>query len=419
MSASRKQLSRKPGIVGVLDVGTSKVACLVAGLDRDPARNRVLGFASQRAMGVKSGVVVDLARAEEAVRAAIARAEHEAGVTLSELALSITCGRLGSATFTANADAAGSVVASGDIDRLFDGARAYAERSNRVLLHVSSLGWRLDGAPCPIEPVGLPGRRISADLAAVTADEPAVRNLAVLAEGSFAPAGLFVAAPLASALSVTSEEERRLGVTVVDIGAGTMTFAAFADGELVWVDALSVGGGLVTSDIAGALHTPLERAERIKTVYGTLIVAPSDAHEEFSYPLAGHDETDLRRTTKAHLASVVRQRMAHLLDLVAERLARAPSWGRPPSPLVITGGASQMTGMESFAALHLGMPARLGRPQSWPGLPAAAMEPKFATVTGVLEAASSGVVAAAVGRRRSAGGAGYFERVGEWLRTGF
>lgn len=418
-SETGRPFSKGSRIIGVLDVGTSKLACLIADVASgreasDPDAFRILAFETQASRGVKAGVVVDLAKAEEAVRAVIARAEQRAGVTLPEVFVSVSCGRLGSELFTARAPVEGGAVTAADLSRLNGGARAYAERDGRMLLHMNRLVWRINGAPCQVEPVGLAAASLGAGMHAVTADEPPVRNLLYLVERSLVLCAGLVAAPYASALAASSEEERRLGVTVIDIGAGCTTLATFAEGHLVKVDAIPVGGGIVTQEIARSLHTPLEGAERIKSLYGTLVTAPSDEHEYFSYAVSG-EEGEVHRTTKAYLSEIIRPRVAYILDLAGERLAAEGA--ADGERIVFTGGASEMTGMADFASSRFGVPVRVGRPQSWPGLPPLALHPQFSTVAGLLVAAQGGD--AIVAGRRQNEEDGYIERVGKWLRDGF
>lgn len=421
-----KSRSRGAPVVGVLDIGTSKVTCVIARMNlagnrpgEAAASFEIIAFETIEARGIKAGVVIDLGKAEAPVTSVIARAEEKAGVTLDSVHMSVTCGRLQSLNFTAHADVREGKVARADLQRLFSGARSYAEREGRSLLHLIRLGWRLDGAPCGMEPLGLPGHRISADLHAVTADEPPLRNHLMLAERSYVPAAGLVATPYASALAVTSEEERRAGVTLADLGAGTMSIAQFADGKLTGVDALPFGGGLVTSDISRALHTPLERAERIKTIYGTLVTAPSDEHEDFSYAILGEEGDEEHRTTKAQLAQIIRPRMASLLDLLMERIAKGSGGQLQGGRIVLTGGASLMTGMADFATRHLGVPVRVGRPQFWPGLPETALEPQFAAALGLLNAVSLMGAGDGPVQETPEFKGGYLERVGQWLKQGF
>lgn len=417
--------ARGAPVIGVLDIGTSKIACIIARVlppgdgGADTPSFDILAFETILSRGIKAGVAIDLSKAEAPITAVIARAEEKAGVTLASVHLSVTCGRLQSLHFTAHADIKSGRAAKEDIARLMAGARAYAAREGRTLLHMNELGWQLDGVPMATEPVGLPGGRVSADVHAVTADEPPLRNHLMLAERSYVPAASLVATPYASALAATSEEERRAGVTLVDLGAGTMSIAQFLDGQLTGVDALPFGAGLITSDISRALHTPLERAERIKTKYGTLVTAPSDEHEDFSYAIFGEDEFEAHRTTKAQLSAIIRPRMASLLDLTMERIAKGSGGELKDGRIVVTGGASLTTGMADFATRHLGVPVRVGRPELVSGRHETALEPQFAAVVGLLSAVSRIGTESGAGREGGPGNAGYLARVGQWLKQGF
>ena len=405
------------GVVGLIDVGTSKVACLVAARAGD-CEGGILGFGHQRSRGVKAGVITDLEAAEQAVRTTIAQAERMAGVTLDHVIVAVSCGRLVSQSFAAKASIERGVVGEGDIERLIAGGRAYAERDGRTLVHLDRLGFRLDGAGGISDPRRMAGRRLVADLHAVSADDAPVRNLVLLVERCYLSVGGLVAAPYASALAVTTAEERRLGITCIDIGGGTTSVAVFADGQFVFADAVPIGGDHVTFDIARVLQCPLAEAERIKALYGTLVLAPSDEHEVFAYSLASEEEASSQRLTKAQLAAVIRPRVAALIEHVDDRLERAGVRAHPGNRVVLTGGGSGFVGMREFAAGILGRPVRVGRPQAGAGLPPSLASPAFAAVVGLQAAAvtASGTIAAKQQRHYRPG---YFGRVGQWLRESF
>jgi cell division protein FtsA len=410
-------------IVGLLDIGTSKTACLIAAIEPAPragvdAGVRVLGVGHTRARGLKGGVITDLSEAETAVRAAIAQAERMAQVTLEEVLVSVSCGRLQSAYFAATVDVAGGVVAAHDIERVMAGGRSWAERDGRMLLHLNRVGFRLDGLPGSSDPRGMAGRHLSADLHTIVADEPPIRNLLLVVERCYLSVRALVAAPYASAIAATSEEERRLGVTCIDIGAGTATVAAFAEGHFIHAAAVPVGGHNITFDIAHALQTPLAEAERIKTLYGTMIVARSDEHEAFSFGLAGEEEGAHGRTTKAHLAQIIRPRIAQILDLVRERMEQAGVPSFSSERVVLTGGTAGLVGIGEFAANALGRPVRVGKPQVG-GLPQGVSGSAFSTVAGLLAVAGAGGEEAITSRGAQSLEAGYLERVGQWLKAGF
>ena len=416
--------TRNSEIVGLLDIGTTKVVCVIAALDA-PGRAgaargvRVLGIGHQRSRGLKAGVITDLSEAEATVRAAIAQAERQAHVTIEEVFLAVSCGRLHSANFAASVDVQGGVIRSDDIDRLMAGAHAYAERDGRMLVHLNRVGFRVDGAPGGHDPRGMAASKLAADLHTVAADEAPVRNLMVVVERCYLSVRALIATPYASALAATTEEERSLGVVSIDIGGGTATAAAFVDGHFVHAATVPVGGHHITMDIAQALQTPLAEAERIKTLYGTTIVAQSDEHESFPYALAGAEEGARGDATKAQLAGIIRPRVAGILGLVRERLDKAGIMDLAGGRVVLTGGTSSLVGLGEFAANTLGRPVRISRPQPFEGLPQSVCSPAFSTVAGLLAVAASGSGDVPAVRGRETLGGGYLERVGEWLRTGF
>jgi cell division protein FtsA len=423
MPSRDRNEGRYTEVVGLLDIGTSKIACLIAALEPGEGpgaerRVKVLGFGHLRARGLKGGVITDLAEAEATVRATIAQAERMAHVTLEEVFVSVSCGRLQSSNFVANVDVDGGIVRTRDIERLMAGGRSWAEKDGRTLIHLNRLGFRLDGLAGGSDPRGMAARRLSADLHSVTADEAPVRNLLLVVERCYLTVRALVVAPYASAIAATSEEERRLGVTCIDIGGGTATVAVFAEGHFIHAAIVPVGGHHITFDIAHALQAPLAEAERIKTLYGTMIGAQSDEHEAFSYALAGEEEAG-GRMTKAELAEIIRPRVANILGLVRERMDLAGVARFAGERVVLTGGTSALVGIGEFAANSLGRLVRVARPQQTAGLPQSASSPAFSTLAGLLAVAAAGGEEVFSSGDRESAGAGYLGRVGQWLKAGF
>lgn len=413
-------------VLGLIDVGTSKVCCLIVAPDRTYRRGgigsgyRVIGLGHHRSRGIKAGVVVDLDEAEQAVRAAVAQAERMASVHLEEVIVGVACGRMRSSHFAAHAELENGYVRDGDLRKLKAAGRAYAERDGRLLLHLDRLGWRIDGVPGISDPRGMAGRRLSADVHAITADDAPIRNLMLLIERCYLTLGQAIPSPLASALAVTSEEERRLGITCLDIGGGMTGISVFADGRFLFADSVPVGGNHMTFDIARELRTPLAEAERIKALYGTLVAARSDEHEVITYPLAGEEEPTLHHTTKARLRAILQPRMEGLLGLVRERLQRSNVTSYAGERVVLTGGTSQLIGIGEFSANTLGQPVRVSRPLPFGGLPMSSCSPAFATVIGLTAAAQLSRSSWSIYPELSGGQEGsYLGRMGQWLRQSF
>jgi cell division protein FtsA len=414
-------------VIGVLDIGTSKTVCLIVAPPNSRANGLwrresagVLGFGLRPSRGLKAGVVIDLDGAEQALRATVSQAEQAAEVTVEEVFVGITGGGLKSLTFEAETGIAGSVVTEADTGRLASAGRSYAEREGCSLLHLEQLAYRLDGAGGVPNPRGMAGNLLAADFHAVTVEDAPLRNLLTVVERTFlSPAGI-VPAPHASGLAATTDEERRLGVTCIDMGAGSTTIAMFADGHLLSVDAVAVGGHHVTFDIARTLSTPFTEAERIKTLHGSLDEGASEDDEMFSYAVSGGEDVPLHETTKADLNGIVAARMSDLLGQAMERIERSGVAHLAAHRVVVTGGGSQLKGLAGFAEETLGRPVRVGRPEVADGLPAAYCNPIFSTAMGLIPIALDPAVGLRAHRvRAEVAAGGYLKRMGRWLRDGF
>ncbi len=428
-------LRRGERVVTVLDIGTAKICCLIVALVADPEHSggalgvgeqgrlpaRLLGFGHQRSQGIKAGVVVDLDAAEREIRATVAKAERAAGVTVDEVVISVSCGRVRSRNFSASAPVGGRTVSDGDIERVRAAGRSFAEADGRKVLHLFEIGYGLDGVGGIREPRGLAGRELSVDLHAVTVDESPLRNLLLLVERCHLTVSGLVAAPYASGLAAVTREEARLGVACLDLGAGTTTLSVFAEGHFVYSDIIAIGGNHITFDIARALSTPLYEAERIKTLYGSLVHASSDAHESISYPVVGEDEVSLWHTSKEEIGALVRARVANMLEVMRDRLEESGFGPYAGERVVLTGGASLLAGLEPFAAGLLGRTVRIGAPRPIGAMPSSLAGPAFSTVIGLLHAllVPGASVMAYADRKVLRAGAGYWSDVRAWLTESF
>jgi cell division protein FtsA len=299
MLPSTTYRSKRQRIVAVLDMGTSKVCCLIARATAAPdwlgeqgptTQYQVIGIGHQRALGMKSGTVVNMDLAEQAIRSAVDQAELMAGVTVENVLLGVTCGRISSESFQASVAIESAGVRGQDIDRVLAAGRDYATREGRTLLHALATGCHLDGGTKISDPCGMIADRLQVDIHSVAADEAPLRNLMLCVERCHLEVAGLAAAPYASAIASLTPDEAKLGATCIDIGAGTTTIAVFADGEFILADALAMGGHLITLDLAHAFSTPLEDAERIKTLYASAYPTPSDEREVVALPMVGDDD---------------------------------------------------------------------------------------------------------------------------------
>ena len=420
-----REANSRSDIVGLLDLGTSKVCCFIvervwAPNSQVPSVLHVLGIGHQRSAGVKAGVVIDLDQAETAIRAAVAQAERSAEINIEELIVSTCCGRMRSSHVSVETALDNARVSRQDLSRLTAAAREYTTQEGRAIVYLTQVDLLLDGVGGVRDPLNLAGQRLSGNYHVITADQTPLQNLLMLIDRTFLHVRHVAPAGLASALSTTSPDEREIGVIVVDFGAGATNIAAFRNGQYLLTDTLPFGADYITHDIAAELSVSLAEAERIKTLYGTLVQARSDETEFVACrEVAATDERELL-VTKAELTRIVQPRVDSQLSLLRERLdAHAHVIGHD-SRIVVTGGASQLVGFVEFAAHRLQRSVRPGAVRGLPGMVDQVASPAFATVLGLAGMASAP-------RSRSlpqAGNAsieevGYLSRIERWLRESF
>jgi cell division protein FtsA len=230
------------------------------------------------------------------------------------------------------------------------------------------------------------------------------------------------ASPYVAGLAVLADDEADLGAAVVEMGAGTTTIAAFQAGRLVHVDGFAVGGHHVTMDLARGLNARITDAERIKTLYGTVLSGGSDERDMITVPaLNEHDREQAQVVSRATLVTIIKPRVEEILEMVRDRLAACPIAADRRSHVILTGGASQLNGLPELAARLLGHPVRLGRPLGIAGAPEAAKGPAFAVAAGLLVYPQAAHLEHFEMRKRQlmTGTGGYFARVGRWLRESF
>jgi cell division protein FtsA len=432
MTPKMKPVSpRRSAIVAALDIGTSKVVCMIARLKpqspKEVLRRRshgieILGLGHVVSRGIKSGTVIDLAEAEAAVRHAVDLAERDASVQLESVVVSVSAGRIGSELYTASINVAGSAISEGDIARVLTAGCDYSVRQGRVLLHSLPIGYSLDGARGIGEPRGMLAREFGVDVHAVTCDTAAARNLMLTVERCHLAVETMVAAPYVAGLGVLADDEADLGAALVDLGAGTTTMAVFSSGRFMHADGFALGGQHVTMDLARGLNAPIAEAERIKTLYGSVIAGGSDERDMISVPRVGDDKREPPQfVSRASLVNIVKPRVDEILEMVRDRLAASPFAAEPRSRVIFTGGASQLTGLPELAANILNRPVRIGRPLGVSGLPEAAKGPAFAVAAGLLVYPQAAHLEHFEPRRTRhlMTGTGYIARVGQWLRESF
>ncbi len=381
--AAARPRGGRAGPFGVLDIGTTKIACLIGRTEGD-GRLRVLGFGWQRSRGVRGGGITDIEEAERAIRAAVGQAEDMADHRLRSVIANLSCGAPESRLFNVQWPVGGRAVTEADVKRVVNEGRARAWSEGRETIHALPLGFTADDTQGVADPRGLHCEQLTARLHVLDAASTALRNLAATIARCDLDLSELVAAPLASGLATLVADERELGAVVIDMGGGTTGIGVFGEGQLMHSALIPVGGVHVTSDLARLLSTTLAAAERLKTMYGTALGAAEDDRELLTVPLVGEDEHQYARVPRSMAVNIIRPRLEETFELVRDRLEGAGLGRAAGTRIVLTGGASQLVGAREIAHRILDRPVRAGRPGSLRGLPDAATSPAFATAAGLL-----------------------------------
>ena len=425
--------SKRSHIVSVLDIGSTKVVCMIGRLTpREESQvlpNRthnieIIGIGHQRSRGIKTGVIADLDALEGVVRLSVDAAERMAGLTVDSLIVNVSAGRLGSDIYTATIDLGGQEVEANDLKKVLAAACQQSIRQERAVLHSLATGYSLDGERGIRDPLAMFGDVLGVDMHVVTAERAALRNLELCINRAHLSVEGMVATPYASGLAALVDDEVELGCAAIDMGGGTTTISVFAEGKLVHTDAVSIGGHHVTTDLARGLSTRIEDAERLKVVHASALANSSDERELISIPPIGEDERDQpTQVPKALVSRIVKARIEETLELIRDRIQRSGFSPIVGKRVVLTGGASQLTGLPDVARRVLARNVRIGRPMGVSGLPTAAKGPAFSTAVGLMiypqvadmetHAPSSGLLSSLGGNNSRIG------RVGQWLRESF
>ncbi|MDE0779217.1 MAG: cell division protein FtsA [Alphaproteobacteria bacterium] len=437
-SVTRKLTKPRSGTVAVLDIGTSKVCCLIArtgrpspdGSNANSSQPRVIGAGHQVSRGVRNGTIVDVDATEDAIRKAVHMAEQIAQETISSVTVNLSAGAPHSEILGVDVDIGGQQIDESDLHRIFQQTHTIREGSNgqtngngkdRELIHSIPVGFSIDGQQGIADPRGMFGKQLSVNMHLVSASSNAVRTIRAAVERCHLEIDGFVLSPYAAGLSTLVEDESDLGVTVVDMGGGTTGISIFYDGEMVFADTIPVGGNHVTSDVARGLSTPIANAERLKTLFGNAIATESDEHEMLDVPQVGEDEhAAAHQLPRSLLNGIIQPRIEETFELVRARLDDSGFGPYAGRRVVLTGGASQLQGARDLAVRILDKQVRMGRPLRIRGLAEAIAGPAFATGAGLIAHAIENPSSLTMPTSLQYGEPGSLTgRLGQWFREHF
>ena len=406
--------------IAALDIGTTKVACFIAHMGEGDDLH-LAGVGHHRARGMRAGQVTNLDEVEASVRAAVDAAEQMSNTRIERVFTNVSCGAPQSTRVDVELAVSGHQIRDVDVRRVLDHGSAQYEATDRELIHCIPTGYSIDGSNGILDPRGMYGDKLGVNIHLVTAGIGPSRNLATVIDRCDLDVQDRVVSPYASALACLVDDEKDLGATVIDMGGGTTSIAVFIENQVAYVETIPVGGLHVTGDIAKGLSTPVVKAERLKTVYGSVMQNAADTRELLKVPLVGEDdEATANEVPKSMLVQIIQARIEETFELVRSHLEASGFAKQAGRRVILTGGASQLEGVRDLAELVLDKQVRLGRPRSIRGLPDSVSGPAFSTAVGLLRYGLREHVAKpdyaamdAAKNKRS------FGRIGAWLRENF
>ncbi|MBY7649807.1 MAG: cell division protein FtsA [Candidatus Liberibacter europaeus] len=391
---SKRLSPNRTYIIPVLDIGSTKIVCMIGKFIPMDASNllpgrthriEVVGIGCQKSRGVKMGAIVDLDAVEGVIRQVVDSAEHMAGLTIDNLIVNVSFGRLNSINHSVGMEIGWREIKKTDIQDLIRFSKRYSCEKSYNVLHSIVTNYSLDGKPGIHSPISMFGERLEMDVHMVTAEKSAIKNLEVAINRAHLSVEGMVASPYASGLASIVDDEFELGCIVIDMGGGTTKISIFENGKLVYLDMIAIGGCHVTNDLARGLSISIDDAERLKVVHANAISSIVDENEILSVPSIGDDEQeDQVQVSRAMVSRIVRARVEETLELITERANKSGFGSISGKRVILTGGASQLIGLQELVRRMISPNVRIGRPMGVSGLPFPAKGTSFSTVVGLM-----------------------------------
>lgn len=410
-----KKKQEKPLIVG-LDIGTSKVAALVGELDDNNAI-KVVGLGRSPSRGLKRGVVVDIESTVKSIQRAVEEAELMAGCQVHSAFTGIAGSHVRSLNSHGIVAIRDKEVVQADVDRVIDAARAVAIPADQKILHILPQEFIIDNQGGIREPIGMSGVRLEARVHMVTGAVSAAQNIVKCVGRCNLRVSDMMLEQIASSEALLSDDEKDLGVCLIDIGAGTTDIAIFTHGAIRHTAVIPIAGDQVTNDIAIALRTPTQSAEKIKLAHACAVTELADPKQLIEVPSVA--DRPGRRVSHQTLAEIVGPRYQELFALVQAELRRSGFEEAVPAGIVLTGGASRARGVAELAESVFNMPVRLAAPEGVEGADDILKDPAYSTGIGLLMMGKKQLYNPHLPRVSSRNTQRIWNRMSEWFRGNF
>ena len=402
-------------IVG-LDIGTSKIVTIVAELLPEGSL-KVIGLGQHPSRGLKKGVVINIDSTMQAIQRSIEEAELMADCKINTVFTGIAGNHIKSLNSHGMVKIKDAEVTQMDVDRVVETARAVALPADQQILHILTQEFIIDGQDDVREPLGMSGMKLEVKVHIVTGAVAAAQNIVKCIKRCGLEVSDLILQPLASSIAVLTEDEKELGVCLVDIGGGTTDIAVFKNGSIRHTAVIAVAGDQITNDIAVAFRTPTQSAEDIKIKHGCALRQLADAREAVEVP--GVDGREARQLSIQTLAEVIEPRVVELYELVLQELRRSGMEEMIASGIVITGGSAMMRGMIDLGEEIFHMPVRMGMPRYVGGLSEVVSNPRYATGVGLILMGKQQLERHLTGQMESSSVGRIFDKMKSWFQGNF
>jgi cell division protein FtsA len=367
-----------------LDIGTTKIATVVARLDENNILN-IVGVGTHPSDGLRRGVVINIDKTVESIKKSIEQAELMAGYKINSVFAGIAGDHIRSINSKGVIAVGGKdrVISQSDVDRVVDAAKAIALPMDRQIVHILTQEFIVDDQDGIKNPIGMAGTRLECEVHIVTASSASIQNIVNCAQKAGYDVDEIVLEPYASSLAVLDNDELDLGVAIMDIGGGTTDLAIFFDGSIRFTSVIGLGGQHVTADLSHGLRTPMEQAEEIKKKYGYALQSMVE-EDEIIRVLGIHGRAP-REISRGVLCAIIQPRMEEIFSLSMNELERSGMYDSLGAGVVLTGGASLLPGSVELAEKTMGLPVKVGLPVVKGGLAETVKSPMYATGVGLIQ----------------------------------
>ena len=373
----------KSPIIAALDIGSSKICCLIAKIDKNETLS-IIGAGFQESKGLVSGVITDMIALENSIRNCVASAEKMASVRIKNIIVGFSSDNINIENLNIEIDLKGAVIGQRDLNRAYNFLSEKHDMGNRSILHVIPFQYSIDGNKGVKNPIGMIGDKLGVEISIISSDSNTLKNLENVVKHCDLEIDEIVYTPYASGISLLSEEEKELGVALIDMGSTLTTVSIFYNGSILYTKSIPLGGNMVTNDVSRIFSLSFANAERIKIINGQLIEELENSLSTIEVDTLGEDNESIEITRK-DLISVIKPRIFEIVNTINDIIIDSKYNNIIANRFVITGGASQMEGLLDFTSKVFGKKARLAKSIQINALPENMKSPSFSAISSMVK----------------------------------